>query len=186
MIYNFVEIIRIGSNKMNTQFPPSLFNWCQKIPLNTNERPSWDEYFLLMAFMVSRRSSCLRTKVGAVIVKDKDTISTGYNGAPNLQKSCLELGKCYRNDNEIISGTQLESCRASGSHAESNAIALAAKNGHSTADATLYLYGHNFVCNMCRGIISNAHIKRVVHLKQDGKIEEIDVRNQWDTNILDQ
>ncbi len=77
-------------------------------------RPDWDQYFLNIAKAVAERSSCLRNHVGAVIVNNKDIISTGYNGAPQFQKNCLEIGKCYRNDNKIKSGTQLERCRAVG------------------------------------------------------------------------
>ena len=107
------------------------------------KRPDWDEYFLNIATEVAKRSSCFRNNVGAVIVKDKDIISTGYNGAPKHQKNCLEIGYCYRDKHNIESGTHLELCRAVGSHAETNAIALAAKNGHSTDGCTLYLIGHN-------------------------------------------
>ena len=166
-------------------FSTNLLEWSSKFPLSKTERPTWDEYFLLVAFMVSRRSSCLRRKVGAVIVKDKDIISTGYNGAPTPQKNCIEIGNCYRNEHGIKSGTQLERCRASGSHAESNAIALAAKNGHSTQDASLYLYGHSFICNMCRGIIANSRIKRVFHLAENGKVKIFDINDDWVINALD-
>ncbi|MHA1519009.1 MAG: deoxycytidylate deaminase [Promethearchaeota archaeon] len=166
-------------------FPSELFEWCQQFPYQTQQRPNWDQYFCLVAFIVSRRSSCFREKVGAVIVKDKDIISSGYNGAPTPQINCLEIGECYRDKHKIPSGTQLELCRASGSHAESNSIALAAKNGHSTQGATLYLYGHTFICNMCRGIIANAHIIRVVHLRKDGSLHAYDVLKDWAENILD-
>ncbi len=167
------------------EFPSQVLQWFHKFPMPSTERPSWDEYFLMMAFVVSRRSSCLRTKVGAVIVKDKDVISTGYNGAPTPQPNCIEIGNCFRNENHITSGTQLERCRASGSHAESNAIALAAKNGHSTLGATLYLYGHSKVCNMCRGIIANSHIARVVHLTDAGDIWMYEVAKDWVKSPLD-
>ena len=170
----------------NEPFPDELSQWIKKFPLSNTQRPSWDEYFLLLAFIVSRRSSCLRTKVGAVIVKDRDVISTGYNGAPTGQPNCIELKNCYRNENQIKSGTQLERCRASGSHAESNAIALAAKNGHSTKSATLYLYGHTMICNMCRGMITNAHLSQVIHLKDNGQISYIDINQDWGKHVLDQ
>ena len=84
-------------------FSTKLLQWCSNFPLSETERPTWDEYFLLVAFMVSRRSSCLRRKVGAVIVKDKDIISTGYNGAPTPQKNCIEIGNCYRDQHGIKS-----------------------------------------------------------------------------------
>ena len=69
-------------------------------------RPDWDEYFFAIAQTVSSRSTCYRNKVGAVIVKDKEIISTGYNGAPSYQKNCLEMGFCYRDKNNILSGTE--------------------------------------------------------------------------------
>jgi len=167
------------------KFSSELLQWCSNFPLSIKERPTWDEYFLLVAFMVSRRSSCLRRKVGAVIVKDKDIISSGYNGAPTPQKNCIEIGNCYRDRHGIKSGTQLERCRASGSHAESNAIALAAKNGHSTQGAALYLYGHSFICNVCRGIIANSRIKRVFHLSEEGNVKIFDIEDDWAISSLD-
>lgn len=172
-------------NPMDSKFPTNLLKWCFNFPLSQKERPTWDEYFLLIAFIVSRRSSCLRNKVGAVIVKDKDVISTGYNGAPTPQKNCIEIGNCYRDQHGIQSGTQLERCRASGSHAESNAIALAAKNGHSTQNATLYLYGHSKICNVCKGIIANSRIKRVFHLTENGTMEVFNIEKDWANNSLD-
>jgi len=151
-----------------------------------NKRPNWDEYFINIAKVVAERSSCLRNHVGAVIVRDKDIISTGYNGAPKYQKNCLEMGICYRNSHNIPSGTQLERCRAVGSHAESNAISLAARNGHSTKDATIYIVGHNTVCNQCRALISNANIIRVVQLKEDGKTAEYIPEKDWKIHPIDE
>jgi dCMP deaminase len=150
------------------------------------ERPNWDQYFLNIAKEVAERSSCLRNKVGAVIVKDKDIISTGYNGSPQYQKNCLEIGYCYRNKNNIKSGTQLERCRAVGSHAESNAISLAARNGHSTKSATIYIIGHNSVCNQCKALISNANILRVVLLNTKNEIKEYVPEKDWTIHPIDQ
>lgn len=149
------------------------------------ERPDWDKYFLNIATVVAERSSCLRNKVGAVIVKDKDIISTGYNGAPQYQKNCLEMAHCYRNENKIKSGTQLESCRAVGSHAEANAISLAARNGHSTNKATIYIVGHTFVCNQCKALIANSNIVRVVLLTTDNKIMEFLPAKDWTVHPID-
>jgi dCMP deaminase len=154
----------------------------KKIPT----RPGWDEYFLNMATLVATRSSCSRNNVGAVIVKEKDVISTGYNGAPKYQKNCLELGFCYRDRHNILSGTQLEKCHAVGSHAESNAIALAARNGHSTRETTIYVVGHNFVCNQCKAQIANSEIKRVVLRKCDNQIEEFIPEKDWTVHPIDQ
>jgi dCMP deaminase len=150
------------------------------------KRLGWDEYFLNIAKAVAERSSCLRNKVGAVIVNNKDIISTGYNGAPQFQNNCIELGFCYRNKNDIPSGTQLERCRAVGSHAESNAISLAARNGNSTSNATIYIVGHNKICNQCKALIANANIKRVVQLKTDGAIMTYVPEIDWKVHPIDE
>lgn len=149
-------------------------------------RPDWDQYFLRIALVVAERSSCLRNHVGAVIVRDKDIISTGYNGAPQFQKNCLEIGECYRNKNNITSGTQLERCRAVGSHAESNAICLAARNGHSTKDATIYIVGHRMICNQCRALIANANITRVILMTPQNKIIEYIPEKDWKVHPIDE
>ena len=125
-------------------------------------RPDWDKYFFNIAEQVAKRSSCIRNKVGAVIVNDKDIISTGYNGAPKYQKNCEEIGFCYRQENNIKSGENMELCRAIGSHAETNAIALAAKHGHSTDGCTMYVIGHSYVCTQCKAQIANAGITKVL------------------------
>ena len=149
------------------------------------KRPDWDNYFLNIARVVATRSSCLRRQVGAVIVNNKDIVSTGYNGAPRYQRNCLEVGFCYRDLHHIPSGTQLERCRAVGSHAESNAIALAARNGHSTSDSTIYIHGHDFVCFQCMAQIANANIKRVVLEKPDGQLEEWIPERDWTVHPID-
>lgn len=149
-------------------------------------RPNWDQYFINIAKVVAERSSCLRNHVGAVIARDKDIISTGYNGAPQYQKNCLEIGSCYRNDNKIKSGTQLERCRAVGSHAESNAISLAARNGHATKGATIYIVGHNHICNQCKAQIANARIERVVLLKTDNTMIEFVPEHDWLVHPIDE
>ena len=148
-------------------------------------RPNWDEYYLNIARVVAERSSCLRNHVGAVIVRNKDIISTGYNGAPRYQKNCSEIGYCYRNKNNIKSGTQLERCRAVGSHAESNAISLAARNGNSTNKAIIYIVGHNNICNQCKALIANANITRVVQLKNNGDICEFIPEKDWKIHPID-
>ncbi len=150
-------------------------------------RPDWDEYFLKIAEVVSSRSSCFRNQVGAVIVRDKDIISTGYNGAPRYQPNCLEIGWCYRDRYGIVSGTQLERCRAVGSHAESNAIALAARNGHLTNQASIYIFGHRAVCNQCRALIANANIVRVLLQPPDNsRVQEFYPEQDWRQHPVDQ
>lgn len=150
------------------------------------ERPSWDEYFLEMAKLVSTRSTCFRMKIGAVIVADKYVVSTGYNGAPAHQPNCAEIGFCYRDQNGITSGTELERCRACGSHAECNAVSIAARLGHPTAGATIYINGHNFICAQCKAIIANAGIVRVVHRMADRTVTEYIPARDWNVHPVDQ
>jgi len=121
-------------------------------------RPSWNEYFLEVADLVATRSTCLRRQVGAVLVKDKRIISTGYNGAPRKLKHCSEVG-CLRQANDIPSGQRYELCR--GVHAEQNAIINAAYYGISTQDTVMYCT--NQPCIICARMIINAGIIKVVH-----------------------
>lgn len=121
-------------------------------------RPSLDEYFMEIALVVATRSTCLRHKVGSVIVRDKRILSTGYNGAPTGLPHCLDVG-CRREDFE--SGTHHERCRAV--HAEQNAIIQAAIHGVSTSGATLYCTHQP--CILCAKMIINSQIERVVYRK---------------------
>jgi dCMP deaminase len=122
------------------------------------DRPSNDEYFMGMAELAARRSTCVRRRVGAVIVKDKHVLSTGYNGSPKGTKHCEELG-CIRAQLNIPSGTRHELCR--GVHAEQNAVAQAAYFGVSVKDATIYTT--TFPCSMCTKILINSGIIEVVY-----------------------
>ncbi len=124
---------------------------------NSDGRPSWDQYFMSIAKLASTRSTCLRRKVGAVIVKDKHILSTGYNGAPRGLAHCLEIG-CLREKLKIESGTRHELCRAI--HAEQNAVIQAAVSGVSIEGATMYCT--TFPCVLCSKIIINSGIKRIV------------------------
>ena len=121
------------------------------------KRPDWDEYFLAIAEHVSRRSTCLRRSVGAILVKDKRILTTGYNGAPTGLKHCLDLG-CLRQQTNVPSGERHELCR--GLHAEQNAIIQAAMHGVGVQGATLYCTNHP--CVICAKMIINAGIVRVV------------------------
>ena len=123
-----------------------------------DDRPSWDEYFMQMAQLTAQRSTCLRRKVGAVIVKDKHIIATGYNGAPRGLKHCVELGGCLREKLKIPSGQRHELCRAL--HAEQNAIIQAATLGQSIEDGTIYITHQP--CAICAKMIINAGLKRIV------------------------
>jgi len=120
-------------------------------------RPDIDEYFLKIASVVAERSTCHRHHVGAVAVKDKHILSTGYNGAASGLKDCLELG-CLRNDMSVPSGTRHEICRAI--HAEQNVIIQAALHGVSLDGATIYVT--HSPCILCAKMLANARIKRFV------------------------
>lgn len=121
-------------------------------------RPDNDTYFMRMADLVATRSTCLRRQVGAVVVKEKRVLTTGYNGAPKGLKHCAEVG-CVRTQNNIESGTRHELCR--GVHAEQNAVIQAAYFGASIKDASIYTT--NFPCVMCAKILVNAGIIEVIY-----------------------
>jgi dCMP deaminase len=120
-------------------------------------RPGWDEYFISIANVVSSRSTCLRRKVGAVIVRERQIVSTGYNGAPKGTPHCLETG-CLREKHGVPSGERHEICR--GSHAEINAIAQAAAMGSATAGSVIYCTHEP--CSFCTKALINAGIRRIV------------------------
>ena len=119
-------------------------------------RPSWNEYFASITRMVATRSTCLRRHVGAILVKEKRILATGYNGAPAGLKHCIEVG-CLREDASIPSGTRHELCRAL--HAEQNAIVQAARYGIPIAGSTLYCT--NKPCVICSKMLINAGIKTI-------------------------
>ncbi len=121
------------------------------------DRPTWDEYFISIAKLVSTRSTCLRRRVGAVLVKDKKMLTTGYNGAPSNIEHCEKTG-CVREKLKVPSGERHELCR--GLHAEQNALLQAALHGVSVKDAILYSTTHP--CIICAKMIINAGIKEVV------------------------
>ncbi|MDD2472070.1 MAG: cytidine/deoxycytidylate deaminase family protein [Dehalococcoidales bacterium] len=121
------------------------------------KRPSLDEYFLKLAAVVAERSTCIRRHVGAVAVRDKHILATGYNGAPAGAADCLELG-CLRNENNIPSGQRHEVCRAI--HAEQNVIIQAALHGVSLEGAIIY--ATHSPCVLCAKMLVNARIKGYV------------------------
>lgn len=125
--------------------------------MKKNTRPSIDEYFLKIACVVAERATCQRHHVGAVAVRDKHILSTGYNGAAAGVRDCLELG-CLREVMQIPSGTRHEICR--GIHAEQNAIIQASLHGVSLEGSTLYCT--HSPCILCAKMIVNARIKRFV------------------------
>lgn len=137
------------------------------------KRTSWDEYFLEIAQVVAKRSTCLRRFYGAVIVKDKILISTGYNGSARGEANCVDVGQCVRERLKVPKGERYELCVAV--HAEQNAII----NGDPAKmqNSTIYIAGFNFdgtpasgePCLMCRRMITNAMIERVVYLTSSGE-----------------
>jgi dCMP deaminase len=121
-------------------------------------RPSWSEYFMTITNMVGKRSTCLRRHVGAILVKDKRILATGYNGAPAGIRHCEETG-CIRRDSGVPSGQRHELCR--GLHAEQNAIIQAAFHGVSINGSTLYCT--NKPCIICSKMLINAGIKEIIY-----------------------
>ena len=124
----------------------------------TDTRPSWDEYFMGITEMVAQRSTCLRRKVGAILVRDKRIIATGYNGAPAKVSHCFDIG-CLREQQGIPSGERHELCR--GLHAEQNSIIQAALHGFSVEGATLYCT--NMPCAICSKMLINARIEKIYY-----------------------
>jgi dCMP deaminase len=123
-----------------------------------SDRPSWHEYFMGICDLVATRSTCLRRKVGAILVKEKRILCTGYNGAPSKVPHCRETG-CLREQLSVPSGENHELCR--GVHAEQNVIIQAAYHGIKVAGSTLYCT--NQPCSICSKMIINAGIKRVYY-----------------------
>lgn len=128
-----------------------------KTQKTVTSRPNWDEYFMKMAFLAAERSTCLRHHVGAVIVRDKRLLTTGYNGAAAGVKDCIELG-CLRNEMKIPSGTRHEICRAI--HAEQNAIIQAGLHGINIKGSTIYCT--HSPCILCAKMLVNAGIKTFI------------------------
>lgn len=122
------------------------------------DRISWEDYFMEMAELTAKRSTCLRRHVGAVIVKDKHVIASGYNGAPKGIAHCDERGGCLRQKLSVPSGQRHELCMAL--HAEQNAIIQAACLGQSVEGATIYVTHQP--CVICAKMIINAGIDRIV------------------------
>ena len=122
------------------------------------QRPSWDQYFMDITHLVATRSSCLRRQVGALLVKERNILATGYNGVPSGITHCAVAG-CLRERLKVPSGERHELCR--GLHAEQNAIIQAAKHGTNIDGATLYCT--TMPCIICTKMIINAGITRVVY-----------------------
>lgn len=161
-------------------------------------RPNWEEYFIEIAKVVSSRSTCLRRRYGAVIVKDNVIVSTGYNGAPRGSVNCVDTGRCKRKELNVPAGERYELCEAV--HAEQNAII----NGspERMKDGAIYIAGFSASadppecgeedestaegkpCLLCKRMIRNAQIQQVVYLSKDGSIVKVeDVRELDDPSL---
>ncbi|OWP54137.1 MAG: cytidine deaminase [Cuniculiplasma sp. C_DKE] len=126
--------------------------------MEKEKHPSWDQYFMKMAYMAASRANCVRRQVGALIVRDKSILATGYNGPPTGAQHCDVVG-CIRIDMDIPSGERHELCR--GLHAEQNAIIQAAVNGVSIRDGVIYTT--TFPCVVCAKMIVNARLKEIIY-----------------------
>ena len=140
-------------------------------------RPEWNEYFIEIAKVVSRRSTCLRRTYGAVIVKDRVIISSGYNGSPRGLVNCIDTGTCTREELKVPSGERYELCEAV--HAEQNAIIYAQPD--RMKNATIYIAGYedngDFAvgkpCKLCDRMIRNSQIKEVIYQDKDGELKTL-------------
>ncbi|PCN50940.1 cytidine deaminase [Candidatus Geothermarchaeota archaeon ex4572_27] len=147
-------------------------------------RPEKHLYYLGIAKAVCKRSPCIRARYGAIVVKNDAIVSTGYNGPVRGGINCYEVG-CIKDELGLPHGSSYEHCPAV--HAEENAIINAARTGSSVLGGTLYLYGEDaktgevitsLPCDRCKRAIINAGISKVVIMRSDGSVEEIDVK-QW-------
>lgn len=145
-------------------------------------------YYLDIADVVSRRGTCLRRNFGAVIVKNDEIVSTGYNGAPRGRQNCSDLGVCIREKMQVPRGERYELCRSV--HAEANAIISAARS--DTLGATLYLSGREATtgeyirnsnsCSMCKRMVINAGIEKVVVRDGENEYREYNVQDWIDND----
>jgi len=148
------------------------------------DRKSKDNYYLDIADSVRERATCLRRTYGAIIVKNDEIVSTGYNGAPRGRCNCSDMGVCHREELQIPSGQRYELCRSV--HAEANAIISASRR--DMLGSTLYLAGRDArtgeylkdttSCSMCRRMIINAGISKVIARRGEDGVFVIDV-NDW-------
>ena len=159
-----------------------------------NKRITKDEYYLGIAREVAGRSTCFRRSIGAIIIRDDQIISTGYAGAPRKTKSSLEHDFCLRDKLKIPHGHRYELCRSV--HAEQNAIINAARAGVSLLGGDMYIYGsifgadkpiNAFPCFICKKMLINAGLKRVICSTEDGGYKIFKIRDwikDWQENDI--
>ncbi len=159
------------------------------------KRPLKDKYYLSVAREIAKRSTCLRVRSGAVIVKDNAIIATGYCGAPRKTKDCFERNECLRDRLNIPHGYRYELCRSV--HSEQNAIVNAARLGTNVSEGDMFLYGEGkernridfFPCFICKKMIINAGLNRIICSTSDGEYKVFNVqdwvRNWQERDIID-
>ncbi len=161
--------------------------------MKTKKRPSKDQYYLDIAKQVAKRSTCLSIRGGAVIIKDDVIVATGYIGAPRKTKDCFERGNCLRRELKIPHGEKYELCRSV--HAEQNAIINAARSGSSILSGDMFLYAEReenkpinfFPCFICKKMIINAGLKRVICSLEDGSYKIFKIKDwvkDWSKNDM--
>ena len=159
-------------------------NFLSSLPNPTQDQPCfqpglrlpWPEYFMSIAFLVSGRSTCLRRSVGALAVRDKRILATGYNGAPSGLKHCLDIG-CLRKELAIPSGQRHEICR--GLHAEQNVVIQAAINGINISNSDFYCTTHP--CVLCAKILINCKIRKLYYA--NSYPDELAGKMLWEAGI---
>lgn len=139
-------------------------------------RPSWDQYFIDITHLVATRSTCLRRQVGALLVKNRNILATGYNGTPSGISHCEDTG-CLRERLNVPSGERHELCR--GLHAEQNAIIHAARHGVNIDGATLYCT--TMPCVICTKMLINAGVERIVY--EEGYADQLAQEMMAETGI---
>jgi len=159
------------------------------------ERIPKEEYYLNIAREIGKRATCFRNKGGAIIVREDVIVATGYVGAPRKTKDCLERGECLRDKLKIPHGKNYEICRSV--HAEANCIINAARSGVSVLGGDMYIYctdrnGNpvdSFPCFMCKKMIINAGLKRMICATKEGQYKIFEVEqwiNDWrEKDLLD-
>lgn len=146
---------------------------------DVHNRPSWETYFMDITRLVAKRSTCTRRAVGAIIVKDRRVLSTGYNGAPSHVTHCADVG-CLRARMQVPSGERHELCR--GIHAEQNAIIQAAYHGVSIKGAALFCT--NQPCSICAKMIINAGISRIVYQSGYADPLAVEMLNEAEVELI--
>jgi len=147
------------------------------------KRPPKDEYYLGIAKQISKRATCFRSKFGAIIVKDDAIVAAGYNGAPRKTKDCFERGECLRDNLKIPRGQQYELCRSV--HAEQNCFINAARSGANILGGDMFMYAENgegkmidaVPCFICKKMILNAGLNRVVSYLHDGSYKSFFIKD---------